>query len=324
MTGEASTPAAATAALDLDDTVDNAPGLAALAYRVGTHGTILRRMLAQLPLQTIDDASGGHRPLARLTTRASGDPAIALLDAWATVGDVLTFYQERIANEGFLRTATERRSVLELARADRLRAEPGGRGVHPPRLPSDPSPGAPTRGRDHHRDQGPERPGPGPAAPDLRDECRSRRPRRAERAAAPPAPPAGARHRERIAAAAGGEHRRRCRRRHGGRDRHRSPRPHRVPAGGGHRRRRRGRHHLRRRHRDQPGARRRLAPGGAEGRRHHHHDPREDDRPGRGGTRTRSHARCSTPRSRPSQASPTWRSGPPRSASPPPPRTPPP
>ena len=41
---------------------------------------------------------------------------IALLDAWATVGDVLTFYQERIANEGYLRTATERRSVLELAR----------------------------------------------------------------------------------------------------------------------------------------------------------------------------------------------------------------
>src|SRR6476619_6630446 len=31
--------------------------------------------------------------------------------------DVLTFYQERIANEGFLRTATERLSVLELARA---------------------------------------------------------------------------------------------------------------------------------------------------------------------------------------------------------------
>ena len=29
---------------------------------------------------------------------------------------MLTFYQERIANEGYLRTATERRSVLELAR----------------------------------------------------------------------------------------------------------------------------------------------------------------------------------------------------------------
>ena len=51
-----------------------------------------------------------------MTTRSEDDPAIALLDAWATLADVLTFYQERIANEGYLRTATERRSILELAR----------------------------------------------------------------------------------------------------------------------------------------------------------------------------------------------------------------
>src|SRR5690606_35438318 len=44
------------------------------------------------------------------------DPAIALLDAWATVADVLGFYQERIANEGYVRTATERRSLVELSR----------------------------------------------------------------------------------------------------------------------------------------------------------------------------------------------------------------
>jgi hypothetical protein len=55
-------------------------------------------------------------PLTKLKTRDTGDFSIALMDCWATVGDVLTFYQERIANEGFLRTALERRSVLELAR----------------------------------------------------------------------------------------------------------------------------------------------------------------------------------------------------------------
>jgi predicted phage baseplate assembly protein len=60
---------------------------------------------------------GTESALARLTTRSTNDPAIAMLDAWATVADVLTFYQERIANEGFLRTATERQSILELARA---------------------------------------------------------------------------------------------------------------------------------------------------------------------------------------------------------------
>ncbi|MBD2066019.1 putative baseplate assembly protein [Leptolyngbya sp. FACHB-671] len=53
------------------------------------------------------------------------DTAIALLDAWAVVADVLTFYQERIANEGYLRTATERLSVLELARAIGYELNPG-------------------------------------------------------------------------------------------------------------------------------------------------------------------------------------------------------
>jgi predicted phage baseplate assembly protein len=60
-----------------------------------------------------------------LTTRSPDDPSIALLDAWATVADVLTFYQERIANEGYLRTALERRSVLELARLVGYALRPG-------------------------------------------------------------------------------------------------------------------------------------------------------------------------------------------------------
>ena len=38
---------------------------------------------------------------------------------------MLTFYQERIANEGYLRTATERRSVLELARLVGYEPRPG-------------------------------------------------------------------------------------------------------------------------------------------------------------------------------------------------------
>lgn len=92
----------------------NPPGLAAIAYRSGTYGTILRRMLTAL---------GGRLP--QLDPTATNDPAIALLDAWATVGDIVTFYQERIANEGFLRTATERRSVLELARAIGYELRPG-------------------------------------------------------------------------------------------------------------------------------------------------------------------------------------------------------
>ena len=105
---------------------ENRPGLSTLNYRLGTHGTILRRMLSRLARQEIPDGDhAGHRPLAALTTRSPSDPAIALLDAWATTADVLTFYQERLANEGYLRTATERRSVLELARAIGYELNPG-------------------------------------------------------------------------------------------------------------------------------------------------------------------------------------------------------
>ncbi|MGH2354062.1 MAG: putative baseplate assembly protein, partial [Chloroflexota bacterium] len=109
----------------------NRPGLPAVAYRAGTHASFRRRMLARLPVENIPspDDPGTPKyaapPLAALTTRAGDDPAIALVDAWATVGDVLTFYQERIANEGYLRTATERRSVLELARAIGYELNPG-------------------------------------------------------------------------------------------------------------------------------------------------------------------------------------------------------
>ena len=44
---------------------------------------------------------------------------------WATVADVLTFYQERIANEGYLRTARLRDSILRMARLLDYQLRPG-------------------------------------------------------------------------------------------------------------------------------------------------------------------------------------------------------
>ena len=106
--------------------VDNAPGLPALRYRVDTQPGFYARMLQSLPLVPSDpNEPDAPRPLAALLTRASDDPTVALVDAAACVADVLTFYQERIANEGFLRTATERLSVLELARAIGYELKPG-------------------------------------------------------------------------------------------------------------------------------------------------------------------------------------------------------
>ena len=104
----------------------NEPGLPALAYRIDTQPGFRARLLqalARAPAQP--GGAGTARPLARLLTRSLDDPAVALLDAAACVADVLSFYQERIANEGFMRTASERRSVLELARAIGYELKPG-------------------------------------------------------------------------------------------------------------------------------------------------------------------------------------------------------
>jgi len=99
--------------------VTNLPGLQAISYRAGTYATFMASMLANLSLLADSGA------LAELRARDDGDLAIALLDAWAAVADVHTFYSERIANENYLRTATERRSVLELARAVGYELSPG-------------------------------------------------------------------------------------------------------------------------------------------------------------------------------------------------------
>ncbi|MCD5341570.1 putative baseplate assembly protein [Arthrobacter sp. AK04] len=94
------------------------PGLDELAVRIGTHRTFLADMKARLSSQDLP-------ALAALTTHDTADPVTALLDAWAAVGDVLTFYQERIANEGYLRTATERRSLVEQAALVGYHPRPG-------------------------------------------------------------------------------------------------------------------------------------------------------------------------------------------------------
>lgn len=96
----------------------NRPGLDELSYRVGEHGAFLQSMKARL-------SSSDFPALKGLGARDAGDPSIAILDGWATVADILTFYQERLANEGYLRTATERRSILELARLIGYTPRPG-------------------------------------------------------------------------------------------------------------------------------------------------------------------------------------------------------
>ncbi|MGW1375390.1 putative baseplate assembly protein [Streptomyces sp. NPDC002446] len=100
------------------DALYNPPGRTALHYRVGDHGTFLAAMLDRL-------ASPAYPALRGLTVRTTDDPAIGLLDAWAVLGDALTFHSERIADEGYLRTANEHRSLALLGRLVGHRPRPG-------------------------------------------------------------------------------------------------------------------------------------------------------------------------------------------------------
>jgi predicted phage baseplate assembly protein len=114
----------------------NRPGLSVLHRRIGDHHDFLETMLSGIARTWIDVETGGADPHGRprrertfplrdLRTRAPDDPTIALLDLWAIVGDILSFYSERTATEGYLRTATELMSVSELARLVGYERRPG-------------------------------------------------------------------------------------------------------------------------------------------------------------------------------------------------------
>ncbi|PYK50907.1 MAG: putative baseplate assembly protein [Verrucomicrobia bacterium] len=115
----------------------NRPGLSQVRYRVGTQADFLRSALAAL-------SELKFSALHTLTTRELDDFTIALLDSWATLADVLTFYQERIANELWLRTATERDSILRLAQLIGYRLKAGVAAETPLCFLLDETPGAPT------------------------------------------------------------------------------------------------------------------------------------------------------------------------------------
>ena len=96
----------------------NRGGLSAIAYRIGDYGWFHASLHAAL-------SSSKFPPLAQLRNRDDDDFTIGLIDAFACAADVLTFYQERIANESYLRTAAERVSLQEMGKLIGYRLRPG-------------------------------------------------------------------------------------------------------------------------------------------------------------------------------------------------------
>ena len=100
--------------------IANRPALSSISYRIGEYGSFRAHLVASIGKQSL---------LRDLRARGNQDYGIAILDLWAYLADILTFYQERIANEAFLRTATLRESVLRLAELIDYRLGPGSAAV---------------------------------------------------------------------------------------------------------------------------------------------------------------------------------------------------
>ena len=98
-------------------TVANRPGLPTLAYRVGTFATFRAAMLDWTASERVvsADPTDSRRSAHTLTSGMSDDYAVAMLELWAYVCDVLTMYQQAYLNESQLRTATLRESLQRIA-----------------------------------------------------------------------------------------------------------------------------------------------------------------------------------------------------------------
>jgi hypothetical protein len=97
--------------------MDNAPGQTSVRYQSVRYGASRAAM--------IDALARDRGWLRDLNSRDPADPSMALIDAWAISGDVLSFYAERIVNESFLPTAIERRSIRSMARLIDYELRPG-------------------------------------------------------------------------------------------------------------------------------------------------------------------------------------------------------
>jgi predicted phage baseplate assembly protein len=94
----------------------NAPGLSTIHYRVGDYAAFREALLRPLD---------GEVELSAWRPGAQQDLAVQIVEWWAYLSDILTFYDERVANEAFLRTAFLEESTRHIVRLLGYRPRPG-------------------------------------------------------------------------------------------------------------------------------------------------------------------------------------------------------
>lgn len=101
---------------DHPKTITNAPGLSTVDYRVGDYVSFRHALLLSLD---------GEQALTHWRPGASGDLGVQMVEWWAYLADVLSFYSWRSANNSYLRTADMDESVRGLIRILGYRPRPG-------------------------------------------------------------------------------------------------------------------------------------------------------------------------------------------------------
>ncbi len=94
----------------------NPPGLAAIDYLMGDYTTFRAALLRAIP---------GEVALADWQPTADGDLAVQLLEWWAYLADILSFYNERALSGALLRTAASSDEIRRIVRLIGYRPRPG-------------------------------------------------------------------------------------------------------------------------------------------------------------------------------------------------------
>jgi hypothetical protein len=103
-------------ACSFPEVISNVPGLSTLQYRVGDFTSFRNALLQSLP---------GEVELANWKPTSTSDLALQMIEWWAYLADILTFYNQRIANQDYLRTADLDASVRNLVALLGYRPRPG-------------------------------------------------------------------------------------------------------------------------------------------------------------------------------------------------------
>ncbi len=111
----------------VDPQLANPPLRSALDFRLGVISSFYQRLSSELRVAEARMPNGQTwYPYEGLASRPDEDWIGALLMAWASAGDILCFYQERLINEGYLRTAQQPESLQQLLASLGIRRTGGG------------------------------------------------------------------------------------------------------------------------------------------------------------------------------------------------------